>query len=284
MVDSLSQQSLHVHLVSDSTGDTVLNVSRACLSQFQGIKAVEHLWPLIRTETQIERVISSVLKKRGIILYTMVDDELSFIFDNACRVNNIPAISVLSTTMHALTSLLGGDIAGVAGRQHRIDSEYFDRIRAIEFTSSHDDGAGLETINDADIVLSGISRTSKSPTCFYLAHRGLRAANIPFVPEIPFPDEVLVGFRDRNFLLVGLTRNAEDLVDIRRNRLRQSVPGGFSSYADLEVIRGEVLVFRDFCREHGIYLIDVSKRSVEETVASIMRKYGEYINIDDGTV
>ncbi len=270
------EQSVHVHLVSDSTGDTVLSISRACLSQFKGVRVVEHLWPLIRTETQIQRVISSVLKKRGIILYTIVDVELSSIFDEACRLHNIPSISVLSRTMHALTSLLGGEVAGVAGRQHRIDDEYFDRIRAIEFASSHDDGAGLENINNSDIVLSGISRTSKSPTCFYLAHRGLRAANIPFVVSIPFPDEVLVGYREGRFLLVGLTRSAEDLVDIRRNRLRHSTGGGFSDYADLEKIQEEVLLFRNFCREHGIYVIDVTKRSVEETVAGIMRKYGEW--------
>lgn len=268
--------SLHVHLVSDSTGETVLSVARACLSQFKDIQVVEHLWSLTRTETQIVRVINSVMQKPGVVLYTIIDTQLAHLFKTACASHAISAIPVLESTMSVLTELLGSDILGMPGRQHKIDNGYFDRIRAMEFAFSHDDGEGLEDIVGADVVLTGVSRTSKSPTCFYLANRGLRAANIPFVRHIPFPRSILQAYETGAILLIGLTKSPEYLVHIRRQRVRDSSSSRFGDYTDLEQIRQEVYDFQNFCRKHSLLIIDVSRRSIEETAATVFRKYEEF--------
>src|SRR5438105_12853991 len=206
----------HLHLVSDSTGDTVHSVARACLVQFDDAQAIEHVWSMVRTRSQIERVIAGIQANPGLVLFTLVNDTLRQTLQEGCRQLQVQAIPVLDPVIGALAAYLGRPSHGVPGRQHLLDSEYFARIDAMTFAINHDDGQSSWGIDDAAVCLVGVSRSSKTPTCLYLANRGVKAANVPFVPGVPLPAELLNAEKP---LIVGLTNDPERLIHLRRNRL-----------------------------------------------------------------
>jgi len=260
----------HLHLVSDATGETVTSVARACLVQFEKVDTVEHLWWLVRTQGQVERVIAGIEANRGIVLFTLVDHGIRSLLEEACRHLRIPCIPVLDPVIGALSGFLETDFKAQPGRQHVLDAEYFSRIDAMHFTLAHDDGQCLHDIDTADIVLVGVSRTSKTPTSMYLANRGLKVANVPLVPAINVPDELLASSHP---LIVGLTKDPKALTDIRRVRLQFLNTDDESDYADPERVREEVNWARRLYSKYNWPVIDVTRRSIEEASAAILQLY-----------
>jgi len=267
----------HLHLVSDSTGDTVHSVARACLVQFEGAQAIEHVWSMVRTRSQMERVIAGIDVNRGLVLFTLVNDALRQALQEGCRRLQVPAIPVLDPVISALASYLGRESSGLPGRQHLLDSEYFARIDAMTFAINHDDGQSPWGIEEADICLVGVSRTSKTPTCLYLANRGVKAANVPFVPGVVLPAELLLAQKP---LIVGLTNDPERLILLRRNRLNMLDHHEATDYPDIEAVRAEVREARRVFAERHWPVIDVTRRSIEETAAAIYRLYQRRQGID----
>lgn len=265
----------HLHLVSDATGETINSVARACLVQFEGVDAVEHNWSLIRTPRQMQKVLDQVRANPGIVLYTLVNEELRGTLQEGCRKLQVPAIPVLEPVIGALANFLGRSSQGRPGRQHELDAEYFDRIDAMSYALAHDDGQSSWNYHEADVILVGVSRTSKTPTCIYLANRGIKAANVPIVPNCPVPAELLT---TKKPLIVGLTKDPTQLIQIRRNRLRMLSQEEETDYVDPDMVKREVIEARRLCSEHRWPLIDVSRRSIEETAATIMQMLTQHRN------
>ena len=264
----------HMHLVSDATGETVNSVARACSVQFEGIEPVEHTWMLIRTKGQIEKTLRGIAAEPGPVLFTLINRELRTALIEGCREFGVPCISVLDPIMHALAAHLNLEIRGRPGLQHVLDSDYYERIDAMNFALTSDDGQNGAHLNEADIVLLGVSRTSKTPTCIYLANRGIKAANVPVVPGVPLPPEVLSATHP---LIVGLTKDPGRLVQVRRNRLRMIAQGSDDTdYTDLESVRQELSFARKLFNKNGWLVIDVTRRSIEETAATILTHYTRY--------
>lgn len=263
-------KTFHLHLVSDATGETISSAARACLVQFENVQAIQHLWWLVRTQGQVERVIAGIEANPGLVLFTIVDTGIRAVLEEACRCLHVPCVPLLDAAMVALANHLDEEVRALPGRQHVLDAEYFDRIDAMQFTIAHDDGQNLAELNQADIVLVGVSRTSKTPTCMYLANRGVKAANIPLVPGVPVPRELLEAKRP---LIVGLTKEARSLSDIRRNRLRFLNQDEEGDYADPEKVRDEVQTARRLFSKHGWPVIDVTRKSIEEASAAILQLF-----------
>lgn len=257
----------HLHLVSDATGETLIAVSRAVAAQYEGIAAIEHVYPLVRSPTQLDRVLSEIESSPGVVLYTLVETELSSRLETFCQGIGCPALSILSPIMNLFQSYLGAASSARPGAQHMLNAEYFKRIDAMNFTMMHDDGQMLDDLDSADIVLVGISRTSKTPTSIYLANRGLRTANIPLVPEIPMPPQ-LEGLKKP--LVVGLVAATERIVQIRQNRLLSLKANDETPYVDHEAVAAELAASRRLFSRRGWPVIDVTRRSIEETAAAIV--------------
>lgn len=264
----------HFHLVSDATGETVLGVARAALVQFEGVRSAEHLWSLVRTPAQVEKVLAVIEAHPGVVMFTLVDPALRILLQEGCRRLQAPCVPLLDPVLSTLSRYLGIEAGSRPGRQHIMDREYFERIEAMNFVMNHDDGQSPEDLDRADIVLIGVSRTSKTPTCFYLANRGLRAANVAIVPGLPLPREIENVSKP---LIVGLTRNAESLVEIRRNRLSMLNQDDETEYVDVGRVREEVTAARRLFTEKGWPVIDVTRRSIEETAAEILQLFQERI-------
>nr|WP_279308158.1 kinase/pyrophosphorylase [Niveispirillum sp. BGYR6] len=260
-------RSFHLHLVSDATGETINSVARACTSQFEQAEPVEHFWNLVRTERQLDMVVDGIRENPGMVMFTLVNDKLRRRLQETCRELGIPCIPVLDPLINALAAYLGLESQSKPGRQHALTAQYFDRIDAMDFALNHDDGQSAWGLHDADVILVGVSRTSKTPTCVYLANRGIKAANIPYVPGCPLPPELDLLSRP---LIVGLTKDAERLVAIRRNRLRLLNQGDDTSYVDPEKVREELMEARRLYTRKGWPVIDVTRRSIEETAAEVM--------------
>jgi regulator of PEP synthase PpsR (kinase-PPPase family) len=266
---------LHMHLVSDSTGETVTTVARAGISQFDGVIPVEHVWSFVRSRAQVEQVLSMVKALPGVVIYTMVSPDLRKTLDDGCRELKVPCVPILDGVFKALSGVLGAETRQQIGRQHAMDDGYFSRIEAMDFMLQHDDGQCPWDLNEADIVLVGVSRASKTPTCIYLANRGLKTANVPVVMDCPLPKEL---DSLNHPLVVGLTINPEPLVQIRSNRLKQMERGGTAlrlsdSYTELERVRGELVYARRLFARYDWPVIDVTRRSVEETAAAVFQLY-----------
>jgi len=264
----MAPRNFHVHLVSDSTGETVSSVARACLVQYEGIYVQEHVWSLVRTPGQIDKIMQAVERDRGPVLYTLVDQELRDAVREHCRRLQLPCVGVLDQAMSILAVHFHSKSEQWPGRQHQLDEGYFDRIDAMHYTLAHDDGQSTHDLEDADVILVGPSRTSKTPTCVYLANRGVRAANVPLVPSVPPPVELE---RAKRPLIVGLTTDAERLMQIRVNRLRLLQQETETEYTDLEQITQEIQDARRLYARRKWPSIDVTRRSIEETAASILQ-------------
>jgi len=265
----------HLHLVSDATGETINSVARACMVQFAGVEPIEHVWTLIRTKGQMEKVLRGIEESPGPVLFTIVNHGLRALLMERCRILGAPCIPVLDPVIHALATHFKVEISGRPGLQHVLDAHYYHRIDAMNYAMTHDDGQLGAELSNADVVLLGVSRTSKTPTCIYLANRGIKAANIPIVPGCPLPDELL-GLNGP--LVVGLTKDPARLVQIRRNRMRMlSTDEIETDYTDLASVREEVAFARRLYATHSWPVIDVTRRSIEETAATIMTHYARHI-------
>ncbi len=258
----------HLHLVSDATGETINSVARAAVSQFEDIEVVEHFWSLVRGKRQIENVLAAIEANPGVVVFTLVNPALRESLENGCRRLNVPAVPVLEPVIAALSNYLGLESHGEPGRQHALDGEYFDRIDAMHFVLTHDDGQSLHNLENADVVLLGVSRTSKTPTCFYLANRGIKAANVPLVPGSPVAPEIEAL---NNPVVIGLTTTPERLIEVRRNRLRSMNHDQETDYVDLAMVREEVIAARRLFAKHNWPIIEVTRRSIEEIAAEILQ-------------
>lgn len=263
---------LHLHLLSDSTGETLEVIANACLAQFEGVDVRRHLWPMVRSEGHLDRVLDDVERRPGLVLYTLVNNTLRRDLEQKTRRRGIHAVAALDPVTHALSAVLGREAAGRPGRQHALDAAYFARVEAIQFTIAHDDGINSDNWEEADVVLAGVSRTSKTPTAIYLANRGYKVANIPLVPEAPPPSSL---FSLHHPLVVGLTTNPERLVQIRRNRLLALNQAPETDYVDPEAVNAELAFARRLFADNGWPVIDVTRRSIEETAFAIVKLCNE---------
>ncbi len=261
-------QRLHLHLVSDSTGETLDTIAKAALAQFDDVDVVRHFHPLIRSEADLERTILDMAANPGLVLHTMVNRDNRRTLERACRRHDLPAVAALDPVTDALSSLLHQEAQARPGRQHVLDAAYFARVDAIQFTIAHDDGINWENWEEADIVLAGVSRTSKTPTSIYLANRGFKTANIPVVVESPPPD-LLYGLTHP--MVVGLTTSVGRLVEVRRNRLLSVGQAPETNYVDEDAVKRELAFARRMFADNGWPVIDVTRRSIEETAAAIIK-------------
>jgi len=219
----------------------------------------------------MEKVLAGIEAEPGLVLFTLVNDQLRGMLQDGCRRLQLACIPVLEPVIGALGSFFGLKSRGLPGRQHELDAEYFERIDAMSFALAHDDGQSSWTYDQADVILVGVSRTSKTPTCIYLANRGIKAANVPVVPNCPLPAELLTARRP---LIVGLTKDPVHLVQVRRNRLLLLSQDQETDYVDPEIVRQEVAAARRLFADHDWPVIDVSRRSIEETAATIIQLLG----------
>jgi len=257
----------HVHLVSDSTGETLNAMARAVCARFTNVLPIEHIYALVRSQRQLERALEEIANAPGVILHTIVDATLRSLLENGCQQFDMPCIAALDPLVSALSRYLGAPLSTRVGAQYALDTDYFNRMDALSYALGHDDGQGGQDLARADVILIGVSRTSKTPTCIYLAHRGVRAANIPLVGARRLP-EGLDGFGD--VPVVGLTISPDRLVQIRRNRLRSLSEDRESDYVDTDAVRQEIVEARRLFERRGWPVIDVTRRSVEETAAAVI--------------
>ncbi len=267
-----------LHLVSDSTGATLHGVARAGVAQYENVAPIEKFWNFVRTPAQLESVIDGISETPGPVLFTLVDPVLRRRLREACRGMKLPCVPVLDPVLRALSHHLKMASRDKPGVQHELNEAYFDRIDAVDFALQHDDGQSLETIEDADVILVGVSRTSKTPTCMYLANRGVRAANIPLVPGVSVPDEA---FSHKHPLYVGLIESASRLSEIRKNRLRTGADAmdgrhNLEKYHSIEAVEDELTAARRLFSSRGWPVIDVTRRSVEETAAEILMLFNRF--------
>ena len=265
---------INLHLVSDSTGDTLNAVARAAVAQFDDSRIIYHRWSLIRTRFQVHKVIDGIEAEPGPVLSTLMEKGLRTELELACQRLGISVVHVLDPVLSLFQEQFGATASTRPGRQYVLDQDYFKRIDAIHYVLSHDDGQAQAGIAEADVILVGVSRSSKTPTCFYLANRGIKAANVPLVPALGEPDALA----NPHCPVIGLSIDADVLIDIRRNRLRMigGNPSGAprqdsGDYVDQDAVKAEILWSKRLCTRRGWPVIDVTRRSIEETAATIVQ-------------
>jgi regulator of PEP synthase PpsR (kinase-PPPase family) len=263
-----------IHILSDSTGETVVKSLRACLVQFPNQPIRERLWTFVRSKQRLDEILQIISTQRGLVVFTLVDEPLRQQLINYCQAEKLAYLSILDPIITCLEDFLGAQTEHQPGRQYILDEAYFKRINAVEFAVNHDDGQGLSDIHNADVIILGPSRMSKTPTCIYLAYRGLKAANVPLVKDRAIPDEVL--YSQQKALIVGLSHDAQHLQDIRRHRLGYLHNDAQMNYVDLEYIEEEIRQAKRLYRQYGWPTIDTTRRSIEETAARIIQLLDEF--------
>ena len=259
-----------ISLISDSTGETLERIFLALKSQFSNFDYEKKDYVFVRTENQINKIIEeNNSEKNSIILYTIVETKLAKYISSKCYQKKIPCFSILGSLILNFSKLLNQKATHIPSAQHVLDADYYKRIEAIQFTMLHDDGMRTEDIEDADIILLGVSRTSKTPTSIYLANRGYKTLNIPLVGKQD-PLKSLIN-NSGNFCIIGLSVEAKRLFDIRSNRLKEMKEHKISSYSNLDFIQREIEDSKKLFRKYNWPIIDVTRKSVEETSASIIR-------------
>ena len=260
----------HVHLVSDSTGETLVGMMKASTAQFPSCTALEHLHALVRSESQLDKTLQDIQNKPGVVLYTLVNSERRRKLEEFCVKENIPFISILDSSLAMLGRYLWTAIISEVGAQRNLDAEYYQRIEALDFAMAHDDGQNVMGLANADIILLGVSRTSKTPTSIYLANRGYKTGNIPLVPGAPLPaalDNMKTTF------IVGLVAAPDIIVQIREQRLMGLKQQGRTDYIDQDHVRDEMRQAKRMFLKKGYKVIDVTRKSIEETSAQIINLY-----------
>ena len=261
-------KTFHLHLVSDSTGETVSSVARAALAQFEHVEAIEHIWPLVRTKGQLEKIIANLAAHPGVVMFTLVDNEMREMLRQAAAKHGLPCVPVLGHVIRELSTYLDEEATGHTGAQYEMSEDYFARIDAINYALEHDDGQATWELEQADVVIVGPSRTSKSPTCVYLAYRGLKAANVPYVPGVDLPENIT---SLKQPLVVGLTISNDRLIEIRTSRLHAMQQEANTDYVNEERVQDEIETSKKLFRQQGWPVIDVTRRSVEETATLIIQ-------------
>lgn len=262
----------HVHLVSDSTGETLVTMSRASCAQFPQGKPIEHLHALVRSQTQLEKALDIIKGYPGIVFHTLVNQERRIYLEQKCTEINMPAVSILDPALASLGRYLGVSMSSEIGAQRTMNEQYFSRIGALDYTMAHDDGQNQEGLHQAEILLLGVSRTSKTPTCIYLANRGYKSANIPLISGADLPSIVK---KLKHTLIVGLISSPDRIVEIRRQRL-SSLGQGQTDYVDKDSVRDEMVAAKRMFAKNGFPMVDVSRRSIEETAARIINIYQDF--------
>jgi regulator of PEP synthase PpsR (kinase-PPPase family) len=263
----------HLHLVSDSTGETLITVARAVAAQYANVTPVEHVYPLVRSQKQLDRVLDEIEESPGIVLFTLLEKDLVQRLEAKCKEINLPSLSIIGPVMQLFEAYLGAATAGRVGAQHVLNAEYFKRIDALNYTMMHDDGQHVEGLEEADVVLVGVSRTSKTPTSIYLANRGVRTANVPLVPGIPPPRQLETLKKP---LVVSLHATPERLIQVRQNRLLSMGAGPSSEeYVDRQAVADEVAYARRLSARFNWPQLDVTRRSIEETAAAVLKLYSD---------
>jgi regulator of PEP synthase PpsR (kinase-PPPase family) len=263
----------HLHLVSDATGETLITVARAAAAQYANVSPVEHLYPMVRSKRQLDLALAEITEAPGLVLYTLLEEDLIQSLEDTCRELGLPCMSVLGPILRLFQSYLGAQTILRAGAQHVLNAEYFQRIDALNFSMMHDDGQHVAGLEDADVVLIGVSRTSKTPTSIYLANRGVKTGNVPLVPNVALAPEVEKLTRP---LVIGLYASPERIVQIRENRLLGlNAHRDDDQYIDKNAVAEEVAYSRRLCAKHNWPIIDVTRRSIEETAAAVMKLLGE---------
>jgi regulator of PEP synthase PpsR (kinase-PPPase family) len=263
----------HLHLVSDATGETLITVARAAAAQYTSVSPVEHMHPLVRSTKQLDRVLTEIENSPGIVLYTLLDKELVERLEKTCRDIGVPYLSIMGPVLALFQAYLGGETKPRIGAQHTLNAEYFKRIDALNYTMLHDDGQHVDDLEQADVVLVGVSRTSKTPTSIYLANRGVKTGNIPLVPGVAVPPSLETLTQP---LVVGLTASPERIVQIRQNRLLGlHAERDADEYVDRQAVAAEIASARKLCGKHNWPIIDVTRRSIEETAAEVMALLAE---------
>jgi hypothetical protein len=280
MPQSGSQRYFHLHLISDATGETLSTVAKAAAAQYADFRPIAHIYALVRTPTQLNRALREIEEQPGIVLFTLINDDMRRQLEKQCEAIGIPCLSILDPVISMLSQYLNTASRPQVAGQHALNSDYFRRIDALNFTMAHDDGQDLEDLEKSDIILLGVSRTSKTPTSIYLAQRGIKTANIPIVPRIPVPQKL---FDVRGPLIVGLIASAERIAQIRRHRLLSLKESRSTDYADPRLITDELMFMKTLCSEHDWPMIDVTRRSVEETAAAILNLLSEARRVDAAT-
>ncbi len=262
------RKEINIHLVSDSTGETIENTVSATISQFPDVIRKEFFWPMTRTEKQIEDITDSLRKNPGLVVFSIVDDNNRTLLEKNCEDLKIPYISPLDSLLNTFKKILALSETKITGVQHKLDENYFKRVDAFEFAMQHDDGQRINTMSEADIILVGVSRTSKTPTSIYLANKGFKVANIPLVANTELPEEL---FSFKKPIIIGLIKDPRSLMQIRQTRLKMMGENNQTSYDDLNHIKFEISQARIIFTKYAWPSIDVSRRSVEETSASVIK-------------
>jgi regulator of PEP synthase PpsR (kinase-PPPase family) len=267
-------ESFHIHLVSDSTGETTQGAMRASIAQFEDVEVQEHIWPMVRSTAQMELVIEGIKENPGPVVFTLVSSRTRQPLIEECARLGVPCVSVLDPVIGMFARYFNQKTVNRPGGQHTLNAEYFDRIDALHYVMAHDDGQATQDVSEADLILIGVSRTSKTPTSIYLAnHYGLKTANVPFVPGIPLPKNI---FDLKNIVVVGLTASADRLVQIRRNRLLMLNQKPETDYVDIDTVKAEISEARKLFSKNAWPVIDVTRRSIEETAAAIYQLYTRF--------
>ncbi|EQB31020.1 PEP synthetase regulatory protein [Sphingobium ummariense RL-3] len=265
---------IHLHLLSDSTGETLENIAKAAIGLFENVEAIRHFWPMVRSEVHLDRIMEEIAANPGLVLFTLTNHPLRRRLEARCRALGLPHVAALDGVADALSNILGQETRTRPGRKHILDEAYFARIEAIQFTIAHDDGVGHENWEEADIVLAGVSRASKTPTSIYLANRGYKTANIPLVPQSPPPRTL---FTLKHPMVVGLTVSSERLIQIRRNRLLSLNQAPETSYVDSDKVQEELAFARRMFADNGWPVIDMTRRSIEEAAAAIINLFNDRV-------
>mgnify|MGYP001397912270 CR=1 FL=1 len=270
-----------IFLISDSTGETLDRIFLSLKAQFQNIKYKVNSYSFTRTENQILKILDLATKEsNSIILYTIVDNNLAKFLANTCDEKKIPCFGVLGSLILSFSKLFNQKASHEPSGQHALNEEYYNRIEAIQFTMNHDDGNLINDVEKSDIILLGVSRTSKTPTSIYLANKGFKTANIPLVNKNSLPEKLKKN--SQKFCVVGLTTEAERLVDIRKNRINSLKDTKNQDYTNLDKIKKEVENAKNTFRKYKWPTIDVTRKSVEETAASIIKIYEIFSNKKNG--
>jgi len=266
------EKKFHIHLISDSTGETLNALVNAALAQFENVNVQVHFYALVRSEHQLSRAMDHLTIAPGLVFFTLANQKLRDKLVARCASLLMECVDVLEGPVTALRQFLGAAETHKVGRQHQVDQRYLDRIEVLNFTIAHDDGQSLDSIAEAEVILTGASRTSKTPTCVYLAIRGVKTANVPLVPHMPPPPQLLAAKKP---LIVGLWVSPDRLVQVRRSRLASMGEGRDTTYIDLDSVREEINATRRLFEQNDWPSIDVSRRSIEETAASVMNLLAE---------
>ena len=258
---------IHIHLISDSTGETVSTVARSAGAHFKNFDTIEHNWVLVRSIEQINKILEEIKENKGLVIFTLIDKSIRKSLEAGCKRIGVPAVPILDQVVMTIEEFFKYDLAiDEPGRQHALSSNYFDRIGAMQYTLAHDDGQQVHNLNEAEIVLVSVSRTSKTPTSMYLANRGIKVANVPIVPRVQLPEALV----RKGLFVVGLTTSPERLKQIRKSRLNAVGESNETEYIKEELIEEEVLRAKKLFNQHGWPSIDVTRKSIEETAAAVL--------------